>query len=494
MSAKVDHSTLSIQNPCSSHYLNRPSTATTFDAFSPVTQKLIRSRSYNPKSASLHVRPHTAAATNYLTSYQRDFCPKQCQDENLVDVPQGQQYPIGCPYQLDGPIGIGHYQEQFTNKGYCRSQPIRTATASGTRANNPHPSQEFMVWKYPGANKANPYNQDEFNHEQQEQIKQALKNQLTSTYRSDYLGIPQGFQMNLAFSKSRPFWRTRACYSYDSEQRDQYRAEHQLRNLSNNTSRYGCNPQHRIAADAIAPQTNPLWKQIQTKTSYDQEYNEKAPSDLYMRDFVDHLTGPLDRERENIEQSYDRGEGMNNINTIMQAVEVAEQYPSEPIVHVQIEPAIPLKEETVKHRPPSAYRFRVEKKVLNDRPSSQEQQLEKEYHQHHAALIKSKNGELTQQPLQADRPQLTPGLLSLKRVRSLQNVRPRSRYCDPNKSHILSYLQQNPTDTPSAEGFFTRFMTNVRPSDKHANITLQKTSPNLKDRDYMKHSMNMIKV
>ncbi|CAF1061059.1 unnamed protein product [Didymodactylos carnosus] len=304
-------------------------------------------------------------------------------------------------------------------------------------------------------------------------------------------GIPQGFQMNLAFSKSRPFWRTRACYSYDSEQRDQYRAEHQLPNLLNNTSRYGCNPQHKISADAIAPQTLPLWKQIQTKTNYDQEFNEKAPSDTYMRDFVDHLTGPSETEGEDIEQSYDRGQAMVDINTVMKAVDLAEQYPSEPTVHVQVEPIVPPKDEIVKHRSPSGYRFKVEKRVITERPPSQEQQLEQEYQQHYAALIKSKNGELNQQLPQIDNQiRHSSGLASLKRARSLQHVNSRSRYSDSNKSHIMSYMEQNPNDVPTSDGFFTQTMGNVRSSDKHASIPLWKTSLNLKDRHYVKNATN----
>ncbi|CAF0874094.1 unnamed protein product, partial [Didymodactylos carnosus] len=188
MSAEVDQLAPLLHNPASPHYLNRPSTINAFDSFSPAAQKLARSRSYNLKTPPVHVRPHTSSGTNYETSYQRDFYLKNHQEENLIDVPPSQRYPIGCPYQLGDPIGIGQYQDQYNDKGYCRSPPIRTGTSSGTRANNPHPLTEFMVWRYPKMSGDNPYNQDDPDSDQQEQIKQALKNQLTSTYRSDYLG------------------------------------------------------------------------------------------------------------------------------------------------------------------------------------------------------------------------------------------------------------------------------------------------------------------
>lgn len=45
------------------------------------------------------------------------------------------------PFNLSDPIGSSHYDLTYYEKEIDRRPPIRTGTASGTRANNPHPSK-----------------------------------------------------------------------------------------------------------------------------------------------------------------------------------------------------------------------------------------------------------------------------------------------------------------------------------------------------------------
>jgi hypothetical protein len=45
------------------------------------------------------------------------------------------------PFNLGDPIGSSHYDLTFYEKEIKRQEPIRTGTASGTRANKPHPSK-----------------------------------------------------------------------------------------------------------------------------------------------------------------------------------------------------------------------------------------------------------------------------------------------------------------------------------------------------------------
>jgi len=95
----------------------------------------------------------------------------------------------------------------------------------------------------------------------------------------------------LAYNRSRSFWRNRAYHTLDSEYRRSY--QHPVRATTALTGRYtfSC----RIPADAIIPLTLPMWRKKSSKTTYDREFNEKAPSQLYMKDFVDSFNGPMDQ-------------------------------------------------------------------------------------------------------------------------------------------------------------------------------------------------------
>jgi hypothetical protein len=51
------------------------------------------------------------------------------------------------PFNLGDPIGSSHYDETYYPKYTGKAEQIRTGTASGTRANNPHPSQVIHLAK-----------------------------------------------------------------------------------------------------------------------------------------------------------------------------------------------------------------------------------------------------------------------------------------------------------------------------------------------------------
>ena len=106
-----------------------------------------------------------------------------------------------------------------------------------------------------------------------------------------YLGAPQGFPLPLAYNRSRPFWRSRAHHTLDSEYRTSYR--YSLKPTTTSIGRYSFSS--RIPADAIVPLTLPMWKKIPSQSTYHKEITEKAPSQLYMREFVDSFNGPMDQ-------------------------------------------------------------------------------------------------------------------------------------------------------------------------------------------------------
>jgi hypothetical protein len=95
----------------------------------------------------------------------------------------------------------------------------------------------------------------------------------------------------LAYNRSRSFWRNRAHHTLDSEYRNSY--QYPLRATTAPTGRYSHSS--RIPADAIVPLTLPLWKKRSSQTTYVKEISEKAPSQLYMRDFVDSFNGSMDQ-------------------------------------------------------------------------------------------------------------------------------------------------------------------------------------------------------
>lgn len=102
-------------------------------------------------------------------------------------------------------------------------------------------------------------------------------------------GAPQGFPLPLAYNQSRSFWRHRGHHTFDSEYRNAYR--NAIRATENPAGRYGHTS--RVPADAIIPLTLPLWRRGSSQTTYVREISEKAPSQLYMRDFVDSFHGPM---------------------------------------------------------------------------------------------------------------------------------------------------------------------------------------------------------
>jgi hypothetical protein len=95
----------------------------------------------------------------------------------------------------------------------------------------------------------------------------------------------------LAYNRSRSFWRNRAHHTLDSEYRRSYQCP--IRPITVPTGRYAFSC--RIPADGIIPFTLPMWKKQSSQTTYVREFDEKVPSQLYMKDFVDSFSGPMDQ-------------------------------------------------------------------------------------------------------------------------------------------------------------------------------------------------------
>merc|ERR1712227_500237 len=84
----------------------------------------------------------------YQTSHQRDFqnIPGPRSDPLR---PRTTEFAAERPYKVDDPLPVTTNGEFHNPKKYSKPNAIRSGTASGTRANNPHPHEMFMTWRIP---------------------------------------------------------------------------------------------------------------------------------------------------------------------------------------------------------------------------------------------------------------------------------------------------------------------------------------------------------
>ncbi len=128
----------------------------------------IRSRSNTPC-----LSPRNQA---YETTYNREFVLKRSSSV-LEGEPFSQRFLIGCPFELNDPVGDSLYKIDFTNqKNVQRESFFRPNT---NRANRPHPHKHFPYWPRRSESSCDLLS---------EETKQTLKNQFDSTYQVDYLG------------------------------------------------------------------------------------------------------------------------------------------------------------------------------------------------------------------------------------------------------------------------------------------------------------------
>ncbi|KAM4627616.1 testis-expressed protein 26 [Polymixia lowei] len=151
-------------------------------------------------------------------------------------------------YSLSGPVGSTVYNEEFCWKLSSKPECIRTGSASGQRRNNPHPSRSFMMWRQPkGAIQSSADGRLPWRGPpSEEKIREALTGQYCSTYRTDFMGIPQGSDhMINREGRLAPLYRKRQVPHFtDTEMRDNYRQPKPKSELQGNRSRYDCDAHH----------------------------------------------------------------------------------------------------------------------------------------------------------------------------------------------------------------------------------------------------------
>ena len=87
------------------------------------------------------------------------------------------EFLIGTPYQINDPIGVTSYTEDYPHQTNVQREPV--IRPNTPRANRPHPHPQFTHWPRRPVTASPAIS---------EQTKQVLKNQFNSTYKTDYIG------------------------------------------------------------------------------------------------------------------------------------------------------------------------------------------------------------------------------------------------------------------------------------------------------------------
>ncbi|XP_067663810.1 testis-expressed protein 26-like isoform X2 [Haliotis asinina] len=209
----------------------------------------------------------------YKTTYKREYIKRRDPEVRALRPMTSQAYTNA--YSLSGPVGNTTYHMEYSVKSEQQQEPVRSGSASGNRKNNPHPSNAFMVWRFP-SNKnpvpdVTPWAEEVTN----EKLNQVHKRLCSSTYQTDYLGIPQGFQVRSAYNLPGD-WRENIPYTLDSVQRYSYQGAAPQNELRVPTTRYGSNKKKQLAANGGIPTANQYLNSIKSRTTYDRHYNENA--------------------------------------------------------------------------------------------------------------------------------------------------------------------------------------------------------------------------
>ncbi|KAG9491923.1 hypothetical protein GDO78_000429 [Eleutherodactylus coqui] len=158
------------------------------------------------------------------------------------------------PYYLCDPVGISMYNDEFYWKPYSKAEPIRAATASGARNHRPHPDKTFSAWKLPHEEKK--ISQDSRSPWMKppsiEEVQRAVRGQYLSTYKGDYLGTPQGYQVKYAIDTS-PNWMKDVPQPLATESRFNYQVQPRCPKLDDFTHKYGCYANRHLSTKGVVP-------------------------------------------------------------------------------------------------------------------------------------------------------------------------------------------------------------------------------------------------
>nr|XP_020468792.1 testis-expressed protein 26-like [Monopterus albus] len=191
----------------------------------------------------------------YETSHRRHFVYWPNSSAEILLRPLSTSFVDSC--SLSGPFGSTVYKKDFCWKPACKAECVRTGTASGQRKNNPHPSQSFMIWRMPrDATQSPEYVKSTWKGSPSEgALHKALTGQYCSTYRCDFMGMPQGYNhINNSEGRLAPLHGGHhAPLSTDTEMRDSCRQPKQKPGLLGSHSHYSTSADPSVAFCGIVP-------------------------------------------------------------------------------------------------------------------------------------------------------------------------------------------------------------------------------------------------
>ncbi|XP_036602735.1 testis-expressed protein 26 isoform X1 [Trichosurus vulpecula] len=243
-------------------------------------KKRVKDFRMNPRI--LHPRLIEAGDTSwdsYETTMMHMYTPKR--GEVPDPIRHNDFKRLGYSYKLNDPFGNRTvYSEEYDWKPYSKEEMIRSATTTGVRNMNPHPSREFMIWKLPRQlsemqpNCSSPWRVPATIKE----IRKAIADQYTSSFREDY--VDKEKLMKLKETIQVPLdWKKLLPRRLETEFRRNFQVPVKIPELQDLTCRYGCNASIPAAAYGPVPSIllSHIWNQERTKkqSTYERHYGKE---------------------------------------------------------------------------------------------------------------------------------------------------------------------------------------------------------------------------
>ncbi|XP_028903591.1 testis-expressed protein 26 isoform X3 [Ornithorhynchus anatinus] len=176
---------------------------------------------------------------SYKTTAMRAYTPKKGPAAEIIRPYDTKHF--GHSYKLGEPVGSNAYQDDYGWKPYSRAELIRTATSSGSRNHNPHPSQNFMRWKMPREQaEADPNSRSPWRiPASTRDFQRTISAQYTSTLREDFLDRTKAMALKQTL-RAPPEWKTLIPRWPETEFRRNYGIPPKIPELQDFSWKYGC--------------------------------------------------------------------------------------------------------------------------------------------------------------------------------------------------------------------------------------------------------------
>ncbi|KAM4590456.1 testis-expressed protein 26 [Fundulus diaphanus] len=219
----------------------------------------------------------------YETSHRRQFVYQPTSAPEILL----HKHPVSTTFKDSsshpGPLGSTVYNEEYYWKPQCKPNHICTGTASGHWRNNPHPRQEFFVWRFPRDTPRCSAASTQKGVPCDGEICKALGAQYCSIYTRDFKGSSQGpDESNKQDEKLAPLrirLQKRESLPADTEMRASYRPPKQKPELLPNIYQHS-NMDQRALCRGIVPTV--IQRHVHTQqrgtnqTTYDRFYGNSV--------------------------------------------------------------------------------------------------------------------------------------------------------------------------------------------------------------------------